>query len=115
MTLIFNNLKHGLLSLTYDVNDLLEGDSERQQEGLRLVDHRPFQRVVVGDQVVEQLLLVVAAHRFYERNKKKPVLNRFWVSSTSKTGNGGPKVERARVQARRPGPFFWLTVYKLQA
>ena len=58
--------------MTYDVNDLLEGDSERQQEGLRLVDHRPFQRVVVGDQVVEQLLLVVAAHRFYERNKKNP-------------------------------------------
>ncbi len=51
---------------TYNIDDLLKGDAEGEEEGLGLVDDGSLEGVVVNDQIVQQLLLVVAAHRFWK-------------------------------------------------
>ncbi len=55
-----------VVNKTYNIDDLLKGDAESEEEGLGLVDDGPLEGVVVNDQIVQQLLLVVAAHRFWK-------------------------------------------------
>lgn len=57
---------------TYDINDLLEGEAEAEDEGLGLVGNRSFEGVVVRQEVRKQTTFVWTLFRVCgERNKKE--------------------------------------------
>ena len=62
---------------TYNVNDLLQGDSKGEHERVRLVHHRALQVVVETHEVVEQLLLVVPANGFCVREDWWDIIRHF--------------------------------------